>query len=181
MNQIRSRRCLVADLPDPDPKIFQLLDAWKSVRGDALVPLKRDFDPLSIPKLLSSVWLYGLNPDGSDFTCRLAGENINRTWGGSIAGRAAKTLFEGEDHKIVSDIWHQVLQTPAIHYGKAEKVRENSLYAAERIVFPLRAEESDPTRGYVLGMSLYTFNNLDKAQPEKILGNTYHICCSDID
>lgn len=181
MNLIRSKQALVADLPNPDPRILQLLEAWKAVLGDELVPLKRDFDPLSIPKLLSTVWLYGLDPDGSDFTCRIAGEDINRTWGGSIAGRAAKTLFDGEDHKIVSDIWHQVLETPLIHYGKAEKMGETALYAAERIVFPLRAEESDPSRGYVLGMSLYTFNNLDKAQPEKILRNAFHIRCSDID
>lgn len=180
MTLMRSQRALVADLPDPDPRILQFLEAWKAVRGDALVPFKRDFDPSLIPQLLSNIWLYELAPDGADFTCRLAGEDINQTWGGNIAGRPAKSLFGPEDHKIVADIWHAVLETPKIYYAKAERMQRNSMYAAERIVLPLRSDASDPIRGYILGASLYSFSNLGNARPERILTNAFHILCSDI-
>ena len=128
----------------------------------------------------SNIWLYELAPDGADFTCRLAGEDINQTWGGNIAGRPAKSLFGPEDYKIVADIWHAVLETPKIYYAKAEKMQRNSMYAAERIVLPLRSEASDPIRGYILGASLYSFSNLGNARPERILTNAFHILCSDI-
>lgn len=168
------------DLPDPDSRILRLLNAWKAARHGGAVPRKTDFEPHAIPQLLSKIWLYGLEPDGSDFTCRLAGEDINRTWGGSIAGRAAKTLFGADDHRIIAEIWHAVLETPLIHYGKAEKLQGNEIYAAERIVLPLRGDDADSTKGYVLGMSLYALDNLDKARPERILTNAFHIHCADI-
>lgn len=181
MRENRAARTTLADLPDPHPYIMQLLDAWREARDGDMVPLKRRFDPSGIPALLAKVWLYARDSVGPEYRCRLAGEDINRTWGRSIAGNTARSLFGADDSAVIAEIWDQVLDTPLIHYGKAEQMLETSFYAAERIVVPLASDGNDGTTGYVLGISLYGSTRLDKVRPEQILTNAFQIHCADID
>ncbi|WP_421876988.1 PAS domain-containing protein [Pacificispira sp.] len=180
-SQSTARKQNLSELPDPNIRIVQLLDAWKAARGGQLVPSKRDFDPLSVPRLLSSIWLYRWEPDKSGFVCRLAGEDVNRSWGYSIAGHDARQVLGDKDFEVVTDIWRKILTTPLIHYGKGERLHENRMYSAERLVLPLIGEDSpDGEPDHVLGLSLYELGETGETRPQIILQNAYQVHCADI-
>lgn len=180
--QVTARKQKLSELPDPDARIMELLDAWKSVRGEGIVPRKRDFDPLSVPRLLPLIWLYRLDPETDDFVCKLAGEDVNRSWGYSIAGHKARRILGDQDYIVVTEIWRKVLNTPLIHYGKGKRLLENRLYSAERLVLPIIGEDAvDARPDHVLGISLYQFGDVDDTPPQILLQNGYQVHCADIE
>lgn len=179
--QATARKQDLSELPDPDARILRLLEVWKAARGGKLAPYKRDFDPSSVPRLLSAIWLYRLDPATDDFVCRLAGEDVNRSWGYSIAGNTARHILGDRDYKVVTDIWRKVIGTPLIHYGRGERLYENRMYTAERLVLPLIGDKSKVgSSDHVLGLSLYQFDNVDDVPPQVLLQNGYQVHCSDI-
>lgn len=148
-------------LADADPGIVEFLEGWKQARQDGvLVPRKSDFDPLSIPRLLASTWLYVFDPDAGDFRCLLEGEEVNAAWGGLIKGLSLKQVVGAADHPIVLGRWRQILETPLAHFGKAgERLTEQSIRRAERLILPLADDDGVPA--YTLGCSLYRLGPVD--------------------
>ncbi len=178
--QVVARTTDLSDLPNPDSRVIQFLDAWKAARGSSLVPYKRDLDPLSFPRLLPCVWLYRHDAESNDFTCKLAGESINRSWGYSIAGQSATQIL-GADHAVVTGIWRTILDTPLIHYGRSERLDGNRMYKAERIVLPMIGDDAPDDRpDHILGLSLYQVGTGEEPRPELLLENAFQIHCVDI-
>lgn len=166
------------DLPAPSAAVMQFIEAWKSVRGGNLLPRKQDFDPLSIARLLPDVWIYGYHPEEDVFRCRLAGENVNKAWGHSIAGKGSEEILGVQANVHITAIWKRVLEAPLLHYTKLEHMSENTLYAAERTVVPL--SDAAGGRNYVLGLSLYTLSGFRRITPPKIPRTAYQIYCRDL-
>ena len=157
------------DLPSPSREINDLLDTWRLARCGALVPLKQNFDPLAVPHLLPSLWLYRLDRGTDTFTCRLAGERINAAWGYSIAGHTSEDIFGVSDNAVIVSIWMAILETPLVHYGRGEVLSGNSLYLAERLVLPLLDEAGEAN--FILGLSLYDFGSTPAAAQVGIVDN----------
>ena len=168
----------VEDLPAPSDAARQFIDAWKAARQGRLIPRKQDFDPLTVFPLLPNLWIYHYDRKEDLFRCRLAGENINKAWGRSIAGKLSQDIFGARDNAAVVAIWKKILDVPLIHFAKLERLSGNRLYVAERTVTPL----ADATgRGcYVLGLSLYALAGAQNLEPPKIPANAYHILCEDL-
>ncbi len=143
-----------------DPRIAVFLDAWRHARQGALVPCKRNFEPLLIPSLLRFVWLYQYEPGLGDFVCRLAGEEINTAWGGSIRNATLKQVVGPEDHPTLLKRWMQIIERPvAIHGARDERFLAHQHWRAERLMLPLNSD--DGRKNHVIGISLYKL-----AQPE---------------
>ena len=165
-------------LPGPSKPVTVFLDAWKTARRGGLVPMKRDFDPIAVPRLLPDLWIYHYSRDENIFRCRLSGERINKAWGRSVAGKESEEVLGSADNVQVVAIWKQVLDTPLIHYTKLDRFSENGLYVAERTVVPLCDESG--ARDFVLGLSLYSLGSAVDVAPPAVTKTAYHIHCSDL-
>ena len=168
----------VEELPEPSDAALQFIAAWKAARRRNLVPLKRNFDPLSIPHLLPDIFMYRYDPESDSFVCRLAGERVNASWGYPITGKTSREILGEADAPMIEEIWHRILTTPLLHYGNAERLSGNLLYAAERVVAPLADDEGDVT--IILGLSRYSLGGLTRITARAILPNAVHIDCRDI-
>lgn len=164
---------------ESDRRIAQFLDAWNAAKKDNLVPRKSDFDPTVVPRLLSSIYICEWLPDMGDFQCVLAGEEVNKAWGSSLSGKRLGDVIGQDDHPVICDRWHTILDTPEIHYGMVtERMTEQNFYSAERLTVPL--SDKGGIRCYIMGLSLYSFGKIDFTRPALIPEDTIRIACADI-
>lgn len=167
-----------AGVPAPGPEVRTFLAAWMRARNGRLVPSKDDFDPTGMPRLLREMWIYERDPLQGGFTCRLAGEAVNRAWGFSLRGRTSGEIFPAADHDLIVGIWCDILDTPLVHYGIRERLTGTSLYSAERMVVPLADAAGRPT--FVLGITRYALGSREDAAPPTLLENAWHVPCAAI-
>ncbi|MEP3115658.1 PAS domain-containing protein [Nisaea sp.] len=166
-------------IPDVKPEIHSFLGAWLDARGDALVPHRKSFSPMTIPTLLRFVWMYEFDPKRQDFVCQLAGESVNEAWGGNIKGRTIREVVGKIDYPAVKQRWDIIVGQPAIQYGAVEE-RLTSLetWQAERLLLPMASP--DGTINVMLGCSLYS---LQRSVPEGTPTFPEHIIripCADL-
>lgn len=165
--------------PDADPRIIQFLDAWESARRGGLVPARRDFDPTRVPRLLSSVYICKWLPGDGDFQCVLAGEEVNRAWGGSLSGKKIGEVIGEADQPIIRQRWLEITGVPEIHYGLVtERMTEQNFYNAERLTVPLA--DRDGAVSFIMGLSLYTIGEVDLTRPALFPEDTIRIRCADL-
>lgn len=149
-------------VPDASPKIHSFLGAWLDARGDALVPRRKSFSPMTIPTLLRFVWIYEFDPKRQDFVCRLAGESVNEAWGGSIRGRTIREIVGKIDYPVLRSRWDIIIGEPAIQYGAVEeRLSSQETWQAERLLLPMAS--GDGAINVMLGISLYS---LPRGVPE---------------
>lgn len=152
-----------ARLKGADPRVFRFLDAWRAVRGDRIVPERRDFDPLALPDLLSFLWLYRFEPARNDYVVRLAGEEVNAAWGFSIRGKTMREIVGDDDYPVMRARWDKILSVPLLHHGAAtERLSAIRSRRAERMLLPLA---DNGVRNTMLGISLYTISATDPDRP----------------
>lgn len=164
---------------DADPEIFEFLASWKSVRHGQIMPRKVDWNPMSVPRLLTAIYLYQLVPDLGDFRCLLAGETVNEAWGGSVKGRMLHDVVGPADHPTVIRRWMQILQTPLLHYGKAtERLTELETRSAERLLVPLAGD--DGRAEFVLGLALYRFSTPEVSREALVPEDIIQIPCAAV-
>ena len=166
-------------IPGADPRIFAFFQAWRAARRGGLVPLRGDFDPMTVPGLLANIWLYRFDPQRDDFVCRLAGEQINLAWGGSIRGKTLHQVVGAADHPVVLQRWKFILRVPLVHYGSAaERLSAQETRLAERLLLPLA---SGPDRvDHILGLSLYELAVVDRSRPALVAGDIVQIPCAEV-
>jgi len=146
-------------IPDASSNIQKFFGAWLDARGDALVPSRTSFSPLTIPSLLRFVWIYQFDSRQQEFVCQLAGESVNEAWGGSIRGRTIRDIVGEHDYPMVRNRWDSVVGWPAILYGALdERLTSMEVWQAERLLLPMASE--DGTIDVMLGISLYRLQHM---------------------
>ena len=133
-----------------------LLDHWLARRGDRVVPLRRDIDPLAFKKLLPDCWIYRLRDNG-EFHCTLAGDEIRQSWNQTLMGRPAHHVIGAEDYRYIARRWLMVIERPALLYSTQRKM--NIPKRSERLVLPVA--DDDGTVRQILGASRYDANRDD--------------------
>ena len=168
-----------ARLDHADPRVFSFIEAWMAARHGKLVPYRDDFDPMSVPTLLGSAWLYRYEPDLGDFVCRLAGEEIKAAWRGDLKGRSLREIIGDDDHAVVVARWRLVMAGPLIQFGAASEPRDGSTHRrVERLVLPL----AEPGAGitHMLGLSLYALSRQNLTRTILVPDTTIQIPCADL-
>lgn len=162
-----------------DERLIAFLEAWRNSRSGAVHPNKRNFDPFQVPTLLRYTWLYRYDPALSDFVCLLAGEDVNRAWGGPIKGKPLREIVGDVDHPTVLQRWLQIVQTPLVQYGaKDERLSNQDLWRAERLLMPLSSVSDQAD--HVIGISLYRLAAHEELHAPLISEDIKQIPCTDI-
>ncbi|MGO1119298.1 PAS domain-containing protein [Rhodovibrionaceae bacterium A322] len=159
-------------LEGSSPEIRQLVDYWLSLRNGALLPKKSDFDPIAVPNLLKSIWIYEYRAAEDRFTCRLAGQSVNTAWGEkSLAGQDLRVLASEEAYPVMHERWSHVINRPALMYSRRQESGGAGLFAAiERLITPLSDDQGNPV--FVIGVSLYS-NALRPNQEAELESNLF--------
>ncbi len=161
-----------------DARLHAFLDAWREARGTRIVPLRKAFDPLSVPSLLSNIYIYKWDPDQGDYICELAGEVVNDAYGRRIKGDTLAGIVGLEDHQTIIDRWGRILGVPCIHYGSInESLSKRPMQRAERLLLPF---ESRPgLRDTIIGVGLYSERPSWPDQPPLMPSDILQIPCAD--
>lgn len=166
-------------LSGADPRIFDFIEAWRAARNGRLVPCRDDFDPMRVPGLLGSVWLYRFEPALGDFVCRIAGEEIKAAWRGNLTGRTLREILGAADHKVVIGRWRRLAAGPMIQYGAAaEPGAGGEPRRVERLVLPLAS--ADGVVDHMLGLSLYALSSPILTRAVLVPGTTIQIPCAEL-
>ena len=130
---------------------------WDAVRGDRVMPERRDIDPLELRRTLPRTWIYE-REDNMDFRCRLAGEEINTAYGRPIQNRLARDVIGPKFDEVVRPRWDYALDRGALYHGFSKSSAAGP--TIERLCVPLADKDGRPR--FVFGVSEYC----DSAAPK---------------
>lgn len=78
------------------PGLVELLEHWKTLRGDRLMPGRSDFDPTQVPRLLSAICLVEVIDGGSDYYYRVAGSRLEEMCGQKLQSRRFSEITDAD-------------------------------------------------------------------------------------
>ena len=82
---------------EDDPILMAGFEYWLNLPREAVVPDRRDVDPVQIPTtILPNVALLEIVDSGADAQVRLAGQEFDENFGVSLKGKKASELTQGE-------------------------------------------------------------------------------------
>ena len=142
------------------PVLHSLLDHWIEVRGTRVMPTRDDIDPTRIASSLPYLWICRRGEDG-EFTCVLAGEEIQLAWGHSIMNRPMAEFFGDDYGSVVKGRLNRVLDTPAIQHAVFRV--GDQLKSVERLCLPVADGDGRPIQ--VFGGSVYQFDQQQRPDP----------------
>jgi hypothetical protein len=144
-------------------------DAWSAAKSPLLnnvwgywrglvdrhggVPPKSAMDPAGFTRALPYVWLYERIGDG--YLCRLAGEEIRRTYRGNPAGRMMNALMVHAHYDNVKAHFDAVLDGPAVggSVGKVYLLGHEKHGVGERLMLPFGDDTGTPR--FLLGVTWF--------------------------
>lgn len=126
---------------------------WVAARGGRLMPMRRDFDPMAVPRLLGRLWLCDFLPAERRFVYRLAGEEINDVYGRSLKGLDLEQVITAGSYTNIHRRLLATIETPGIvHVIGRIYIDSDRLLVGERVILPL-ADEAGEAR-FVLGATV---------------------------
>lgn len=138
---------------DIDPRLQALYDHWFQVRRGALIPNRRDIDPVAIWTVLPFVWMCDYIAESGRFRFRLAGEEMNMFYHRNLVGTYLDETFPETQQKEIIASYRRAIETPAILYvrGAIHEVTHPYL-RGERLLLPLMDTGERPS--VVLGATV---------------------------
>ena len=139
-----------------DTPLAVALDHWESLPQTAGFPAHADFDPMAIHRLLASVVLLDVRPDGS-FVYRIAGQVFeDRYQIGSLTGKTPQEAL-GDAAETVLRPYRLVRDERCLFYRNAEKDwlhREPSFESYKALLLPFSEDGENVTT--ILGVFDFT-------------------------
>lgn len=149
-----------------DPASHQFIRYWFQIRGDRMIPDRRDIDPAALVPLLPKVWLWDFVPERDDFACRLAGEEITAVFGRSPRGTFLGDWMSPAIIDVARARYRRVIDQPAICIASGNSFVERDKHAwCERIITPMTNGGDKPA--VVFGMSVWRMDRLALAKIER--------------
>lgn len=132
----------------------RFLGHWASARAGAVAPRRSAIDPGAIMPCLPFVYVYRYDPRTGDFTCSLAGEEINIAWGFSLIGKRPQDFMQPAPAAQLQARFRAIVETPAILFRgfHGRPVLAGPKFV-QRIIAPLLGEDGAPHG--LFGITIY--------------------------
>ncbi len=127
-----------------------LLDHWKSLTaGHRAIPGRSDFDPVSIPHLLSFLVLSDV--EGTELRFRVVGTEVTRAWGSDYTGKTLRDIVTGPYHDYIRDLYDTCIsgRMPVASRSRFQWHKGRSLDTI-RLMLPLADRKDPDIVGHVL-------------------------------
>lgn len=140
-------------------------DIWRSHNR---MPQRDEVDPIGIPDLLNSIWIYEKQDDG-EFLCRFAGEAIDRRWRkGSIQFQKLSVILPADRLTVVTRRIDICMTRGSIAHGWSLDPDPASRRRVERCFAPFARDDGTPMG--IIGIALYgnAVTVTDRFEPPKL-------------
>lgn len=123
------------------PALQDLLDHWRDMCGDRLMPSWCDIDPAALVPHLPYLWSWTYDRVRDSFTGRIAGEEINAMFGKSLRHMPMAVFFKDWDYPAIFQRHKRVVSDPSICVvtGPVYSRAAGRLYG-QRLILPLAAD-----------------------------------------
>lgn len=155
-----------------------LLTHWLERRGDSVAPARTAIDPAAILAILPDVWICDFLPAEDRFRMRLAGEEINQVYGGSIRSKYFEDIITPAMLPELNRRYRRVIEVPAIlHCSGQIYLASGRSVVGERLVLPL-LDESGAVM-HAIGASVFERGrpDLDGPPTQETMTETYTPLC----
>lgn len=143
------------------PKAKEFARYWQSIRpGPGLLPGRQHIDPLSIPKLLSNIWILEVVPDDPRrVRVRLVGTAIERAGAQLRKGSFIADHGTREEGAAAAAMFCELTQTKRLNWRRGPSALGYFQYVREleRVILPL-ASDGATVDGF-LNLSVFYFSN----------------------
>lgn len=124
-------------IPAADARIDALLRYWLEIRGDRVVPDRRDFDPVRVAPVLGYFWILQREARTEHWFFALAGEDTIRLLERRLVGEPIERVFPDEVAHFNEAI-ETVVSTPAVMHVHGPMYRtDKAPVVAERLALPM--------------------------------------------
>lgn len=115
-----------------------LLAHYLEIRRGGRLPSRGDIDPLCLGPVLSIIWVNEYEPAAGTFRYRLAGEEVNSVFGGSVAGRLLSDFIIGERFEPVNNNFLKIIGEEVAMLASGPIYRcADRIAMGERLALPL--------------------------------------------
>lgn len=105
------------------------------------MPSRRDIDPLHIGPVLPIIWMNEYEPAAGTFRYRLAGEEVNEIFGGSVAGRLLSDFVLGDHFVATNENFLKAIREEAALLASGPIYRcADRVAMGERLTLPLSSD-----------------------------------------
>lgn len=121
-----------------NPRLRLLLEHYLEVRGGKRMPSRRDIDATRLGPVLPIIWMNQYEPAAGSFRYRLAGEEVNEIFGGSVAGRLLSDFVVGDRYIATQRNFLKVIgdEVALLAYGPVYRCADR-IALGERLALPL--------------------------------------------
>jgi hypothetical protein len=136
------------------PRLREIAEHWGRARAGRLMPAWGDLDATALRRNLTIVWAWKYDRASDRFTGRLAGEEINDSFGKSLRGADMAEFFKDFDYPNIFARHRRVVTEPCCAHGMGQVfAHARRVGLGERIIMPL-AEDGVHGDG-IFGATLY--------------------------
>jgi hypothetical protein len=127
-----------------DPDLQALHAYWDSLRRGRTMPLRADFDPTKVPKLLRYIVLYTVD-GASRYATRLVGDAIQEFAPHYVAGKALGSILSEHSAAIMTQVLDAVVaeRAPKYRRGKTHWLKDLTHREFEACFLPLSRDGSE--------------------------------------
>lgn len=124
------------------PLLRNAFALWDSKRGNRLMASRADFDPLEMPKLLSSIILVDVENNGAKLKIRLVGTKVVDMYGSDFTGRNMEDIDFGDVRSKILAEYRLAVHEKRPVYSDHEFRKLNDYHRTiERAIFPLSDDD----------------------------------------
>jgi hypothetical protein len=140
-----------------DRQLGELYEYWLSLgTGDGQLPDLRLFDPTAMPRILANICIVVLDEAAGQFRVRIAGEEINAIFGGSIVGKLLTEFMPPKFQGMMFLRYQRILVEPAVFYQAGPIYLDAGRQAlGERLAMPMHGRSGRVDT--ILGATTYRY------------------------
>ncbi|WP_340119304.1 PAS domain-containing protein [Pelagibius sp. 7325] len=150
-----------------NPRLRLLLEHYLEVRGGKRMPARRDIDATRLGPVLPIIWVNTYDPASGSFRYRLAGEEVNEIFGGSVAGRLLSDFVVGDRYVATQRNFLKVIgeQVALLASGPVYRCADR-IAMGERLALPLSSDgvTADGIIGATARDALVDFDTVSMSQ-----------------
>lgn len=136
-----------------DERLIDLLRYWERLCGSRSMPVRRELDPVLLPRRILPHLFIADVQDG-DYVCRLAGTALETEFGRGLAGLSLRDLPLGGKADVIYDQYDEAAVSKRPTYCENSFTDARSLIVNyQRLLLPLSPNDHDVTE--LLGACIF--------------------------
>lgn len=125
------------------PLLRDAFALWDSKRGNRRMASRADFDPLEMPKLLSSIILVDVENNSTKLKIRLTGTKVVEMYGSDFTGKNMEDIDFGDVRdKILAEYRLAVIEKRPVFSDHEFRKLNDYHCTIERAIFPLSDDDN---------------------------------------